>query len=226
MDELYTVLRKCRYFYGIPEERYPNVLSCLKAEKRRFKKGEKILCLDDRSELAGIIISGTLQQVLYDEAGNPINLNQISAGDAFGAELACSRGISSPTEFLSTTDSEVLFCNFYNVMNPEGKTCPYRQRVAANLLSDLADQVIYLDLRLRIMGQKVLRNKIRIYLQNQRMDEDGIIHLPFKRIEWANYLYADRSALSREMGRLQKEGVLISNKSAITILDQSFLSEK
>lgn len=139
----------------------------------------------------------------------------MSVGDVFGAELACNRNTASQTQLQAMTDCDILFCNFYNVMKPQAKACPYRQQVAANLLAEFAQQVIYLNLRLRIIGQKKLRDKIKIYSQSQRVDQSGIIHLPFSRVEWARFLYADRTALSREMGRLQNEGILRARKSEI-----------
>jgi len=42
--------------------------------------------------------------------------------------------------------------------------------------------------------------------------------------ELADYLCVDRSALSRELGRMQKEGILAFQGQQVRILDQSFLS--
>ena len=73
------------------------------------------------------------------------------------------------------------------------------------------------------MGQKRLRDKLKVYLQSQRPQIDGTIVLPYNRNELANFLYVDRSALSRELSRMQQEGILTYQGSVFHILDRSFL---
>lgn len=53
------------------------------------------------------------------------------------------------------------------------------------------------------------------------MDE---IRLEMGRGEMADYLCVDRSALSRELGRMQKEGILTYQGQVIQILDSKFLT--
>ena len=36
MDPITTVMRQCRLFDGIPEEKYQNVLACLRGETKLF----------------------------------------------------------------------------------------------------------------------------------------------------------------------------------------------
>ena len=38
MDPITTVMRQCRLFDGIPEEKYQNVLACLRGETKLFRK--------------------------------------------------------------------------------------------------------------------------------------------------------------------------------------------
>lgn len=38
MDPITTVMRQCRLFDGIPEEKYQNVLACLRGETKSFRK--------------------------------------------------------------------------------------------------------------------------------------------------------------------------------------------
>ena len=83
-----------------------------------------------------------------------------------------------------------------------------------------------LNLRLRIMSQEHIRSKVKIFLQNEKINENDEVILPFNRIEWARYLYTDRTALAKEITKLQKEGILISDKSRIKILDKSFLVDR
>ena len=77
---------------------------------------------------------------------------------------------------------------------------------------------------MRILAQNRLRNRIKLYLQMLAAKPGGELHLDMGRGELADYLCVDRSALSRELGRMQKEGILAFQGQQVHILDQSFLS--
>lgn len=202
MEEIYPILHRCSFFDGIPEEKYANVLFCLQGSRQFFSRSETILNIGESSQMAGVVLSGTVELIFYDENGNQINVNHISQGEMFGSELACSQRTPSPVQLRATTDCDVLFLNFATLLNVEAPTCPYRARVAANLLRDFARQTLFLNQKLRILGQKRLRDKIKVYLQGQPMKQDGSVTLPFSRNEMADFLYVDRSALSRELSRM------------------------
>lgn len=72
------------------------------------------------------------------------------------------------------------------------------------------------------MSQEHIRSKVKIFLQNEKINENDEVILPFNRVEWARYLYTDRTALAKEITKLHKEGILISDKSRIKILDKFF----
>lgn len=223
MEEIYSVLRNCSIFDGVPEEKYPKLLQRLKAKRIAFRKDETILNIGDQSQLAGIVLRGSVELSFLDEGGSQINVNHISSKGVFGTERACLQGDVSPMQLKAITDCEVLFLDFSVLMNDNSPLCPFRMRIAANLLREFAHQTRFLNQRLRIITQKRLRDKIKVCLQGQPMDPDGTIRLPFKRNEWADFLYADRSALSRELGRMSDEGIIAYQGQEIRILDGDFL---
>lgn len=96
-------------------------------------------------------------------------------------------------------------------------------QIALNLMQDFARRSLFLNQKIRIMGQKKLRDKLKIYFASFPGSESGSIHLPFSRTELAEYLYADRSALSRELSRMREEGLIDWTGREIHILDKNFL---
>ena len=101
---------------------------------------------------------------------------------------------------------QCFFCNFANVLSPGQKPCQYRQLAASNLLRDFATQVMQLNLRLRIMSQEHIRSKVKIFLQNEKINENDEVILPFNRVEWARYLYTDRTALAKGNNQTSERG--------------------
>lgn len=223
MKKYYPVFRNSSFFEGIPEEKYPSILSCLNGQFRSFHRSQMLLNIGEKSQMAGLILLGTIEMTYLDENGNQINLNHLSSGQLFGADLACSQH-DSLIQLQALTDCEVLFFRFDNLLADTDIHCPHRLRVTSNLLRTFARQTEFLNLRLRIISQKKLRDKLKLYFRTLPMDEHGQLKLPFTRHELAEYLYADRSALSRELCRMRDDGLLSFDGNHICLLDKAFLN--
>lgn len=223
MEKIYKTLRNCSIFNGVPEEKYPKLIERFRAKYAVFQKSETILNIGEYTQLVGIVISGEVELSFLDENGNQINVGHIVKDETFGMELACSQGDVSSLQFKAVTDCEILFMDISVLMNSQSPLCQFRMKMTTNLLRDFARQTKFLNQRLRIISQKRLRDRIKICLQSYPMDRDGTIHLPFKRHEWADFLYVDRSALSRELGRMSAEGLIRYRGQDICILDELFL---
>ena len=221
--ELERVLARSSIFDEIPRDKYENVLRCLCAGIKGFRKDENILNIGEYSHMSGIVIRGRVELSFFDENGNQISVNHIGPGEVFGAERACCGWAPSPIRLCAVTDCSLLFLDFSVLLRVENTGCPYRARVTANLLRDFARQTQFLNLKLRILAQKRLRDKLKVYLQTLRPAEDGSILLPFNRRELAEFLYVDRSALSRELSHMQEEGILTYSGRRVTIQREDFL---
>lgn len=202
------VLCQCGCFGGIPENKYGDVLRCLRAQNRKFQKGSMILQSGRRKNPAGIVLSGTVKLTLYSESDSEINTNHCTAGEMFGENLACSDLVNHYMQIWAESDCEILFLDFTALFSLEGCTCPFKMKVSTNLLQEFARKVNFLNDKVRILAQKRLRDKIKIYLQTCKCDSEGWISLPYDRNSLAEFICADRSALSRELGRMQREGIL------------------
>ena len=66
-----------------------------------------------------------------------------------------------------------------------------------------------LNQKVRILSQKALRDRVLVYLGTLKKDKDGFVKIPFTQTALAEHLGVNRSALSRELGRMQNEGLLI-----------------
>lgn len=223
MKNVYAVLHRCKFFEGIPEEKYPNVLRCLQAKQVAYTKNSTIQHIGEPAQMAGVVIHGTAELAFWDENGNQVNINHISSGEVFGAALACLEQQPCPIQVKALTDCEILLLNFNSLLNMEEPVCPYRMRVATNLLRDFAHQTLFLNQKLQIISQKRLRDKVKLYLRQQSFDKNGKVVLPYTRNEMADFLYVDRSALSRELGRMQQEGIISFQGQEFYILDKEFL---
>ena len=82
---------------------------------------------------------------------------------------------------------------------------------------------MFLNRKVRILGQKKLRDKIKVYLRGLEKKEDGTMKVVFNKSALAEFLGVDRSALSRELKRMQDEEIIVVSKDHIQVLDPDFL---
>lgn len=235
MDSSHPALKKCTFLKGIPETEYDNVLHCLKAKSGKFFKDDIIMNIGDKKLLAGVVLEGIAETSFLDETGNQVNIHHISNGEIFGAILVCAAKSFSPVRLKAITNCYILFLDFTVLLNPpifhcnnsqqSGICCPYWPQVAANMLKDFSRQALFMNQRLRILSQRKLRDKLKVFFQTLPQQENNTIILPFNRNELAEYLYADRSALSRELSRMSDESLIKFQGKIIHILDKNFLKK-
>jgi len=86
--------------------------------------------------------------------------------------------------------------------------------MTVNVLRQIAEEKVIQDKRIRVMGQKSIRAKLTSYIEEFLTDINNGIKT-MNNQELANFLGVDRSALSREISRMRKEGLLEQNELKI-----------
>ena len=73
--------------------------------------------------------------------------------------------------------------------------------------------------KIEVISKKTLREKIMAYLHQQSMEQNSKhFTIPLGRLELAEYLCADRSALTRELSYMQKDGLICYEKNTFKLL--------
>ena len=222
MESIFTAMRRCQLFDGIPEDKYQNVLNCLHGEVRTIPRNTVLLRIGERQRRPGVVMSGTLRISLYSEDGNLLTIDRLSRGRVFGESLVCSMSEDSPIQIDALTETEVLYLDFDPLLIQQENGCPYRMRVTANLLREMGKGALFLNQKMRILAQNRLRNRIKVYLQGLPIASNGEIRLEMGRGEMADYLCVDRSALSRELGGGERGGILTYEGRVVHVVDGDF----
>ncbi|MCR4629485.1 MAG: Crp/Fnr family transcriptional regulator [Clostridium sp.] len=218
------VILSSMLFRGVKESELPEALDFLKAVEKMYRKNAMIFMIGDPVRQAGLVLEGMTELSFLDEDENSVNMNHFSAGNTFGLSLAFVGTEKSPNQMQALTDCRILFLNLDALSGADAAIRPFQARIMANLLHSFAQQNVFLSQKVRIMGQHRLRDRIKVYLQQQRMAASEYITLRFNRNELAGFLGVNRSALSRELSHLQEEGILTVEGRRILVRDRSFLS--
>ncbi len=216
--EFLPILSKTKLFEHIPPEQYPQVFHFLRASIRRYEKDEFIQRLGEPLLCSGIVLDGTIEGSFISESYNKINMNHFSAGRSFAEALACVQTTHSPIQLKALTDCTVMLLNLKQILSEEECECSCQRILSVNLLKILASQNVFSNLKLRIANQKALRDRILMYLHSLAPDSNGFVHVQFTQTALAEFLGVNRSALSRELGNMQDEGLIVVEGKAMKLL--------
>ncbi|MBR2590074.1 MAG: Crp/Fnr family transcriptional regulator [Clostridia bacterium] len=213
-------LKKCILFENIPRENYDAVIAFLNGNIKHYYKDETIAHIDSTYQSVGLVLSGEVEIYLYNADYERVAVNRFSCGQLFG-EYTADLGLKeSPVEVIAMNECDILFMDLSILYHPEqfGEHRELAAILSANYIHNLKLKNMHLSIKVRILSQKSLRNRIYLFLCICERDEQGYITLPFSKTALAEHLAVNRSALSRELGRMQKDGVITMEGKKIKII--------
>ena len=216
MTKNYNKIIKNKLFHNISEENFSSMLNCLSSFERSYGKNESIVNEGDPINFVGAVLEGSVKITRTDYDGNMVILAEVSEGDIFAEVFACAQISKCPVSIVSTTESRVLFFDYYKIITTCSASCIFHQQLIANMLNIVAQKSLYLNNRLNIISKKSLRNKLLTYFQYASMGQARFT-IPMNREELAHFICADRSALSNELSKMKKEGLLDYHKNTFTL---------
>ena len=216
-DYIYSI-RKCYLFDGIKDEQLADAIKLLNGRIKKVIKDDYIVQLGGTIQYAGLLLKGKIESSFQNENFDQITMHTFTGGYLFGEGLVINHAKNSPVQVRAVEDSVVLFIDLEMIYAAAGNS-PVRNILARNLIKSLAKKNLILNQKVRILSQKSLRDRIFIYLRTLPKDRDGYVKIPFTQTALAEYLGVNRSALSRELGRMQNEGLLVINGKKIKIID-------
>lgn len=211
-------IRKCYLFDGIKDEQLADAIKLLNGRIKKVVKDDYIVQLGGTIQYAGLLLKGKIESSFQNENFDQITMHTFTGGYLFGEGLVINHAKNSPVQVRAVEDSVVLFIDL-EMIYAAADNSPVRNILARNLIKSLAKKNLILNQKVRILSQKSLRDRIFIYLRTLPKDKDGYAKIPFTQIALAEYLGVNRSALSRELGRMQNEGLLVIDGKKIKIID-------
>lgn len=218
MNKYINTLQVCPLFQEIKSDDISGLLTCLGAVVRKFPKNQHILSEGDPATLVGILLSGGASIVNRDIYGNRNIVSQVNPGELFGESFACSDTKTLPVSVEATTDSEVMLMDCHRITTSCSNACRFHNQMIYNLLQIVATRNLEFHKKLEILSKRTTRDKLIAYLLSEakRAGSDSFT-IPYDRQGLADYLGVERSAMSNELGKLQREGILKTYRSHFTI---------
>lgn len=194
-------------FCGIAESDIAAILTCLSATRKEFKQGECVIWQGDTVEKVGILLSGSAQSTKTDATGKLVIVTLIRPGDYIGVLLAASHNRTSPVSVRAVEDLVVLFIPLQSLLSR--RDCPHHPELLSNLLNGIAEKALVLHDRNDCLIRPTIREKVLVFLAQQAHNAGSRSFIvPMNRDAMAEYLDVNRSALSRELSWMKRDGLI------------------
>ena len=203
---------------NIAQENREAMLKCINAYTKEFTKGDFVLSSEDSPMLMGVLQRGSVHMVTEDMWGSRSLLCMLEPGDLMGETFACAREENYTIGYQAVSDCQVLFMDFGRVMHTCDMMCAFHHRLIENMVKMIAAKNLEFIKKIDVMSKMHMREKILTLLsQYAAAAGSQTFVMPMGRVRMAEYLCVDRSAMSRELAKMAKEGLIEFERSRFTI---------
>jgi len=218
MKEYYKILKESQLFFGFSEDNIDSVAKILNLSVSRFPKSSVIYNQGETVTKAGLLLEGTITAESVSYSGERRLIQTHTKGSLFADVLMSSENHPTPVSVIAKEDCKVVFIDFQKLT--ENACNPLCRKVLANMLHGIAHKFWLLNRKIAYLSCKSLRSRIAMFLLDMHKQYSShTFNLPYNREEQASLLGANRSALSRELSRMQEENIISYYKNSFKIED-------
>ena len=191
----------------LPEEQ-ERMRVCFQAREFSFQNHEIIFAYSHTMNKIGLILSGRAVLYYCDEEGNQYMIDELKKDAVFGEPFLLPAD-SQNYYVQAEEETRVMFIDYTHVIKRCENACRHHSQLVSNLLQMIALQSRQQVQRIYVLSRTTIRKKIMAYLEGLSEEQQSRrIRLSLSYTDLAGYLSVDRSAMTRELKSLEKEGFL------------------
>ena len=191
---------------------------CFSPVLRTYNRGEIITICSPENDTIGIITSGTAYLSTLNAEEQRRKIDYYQKGNVFGKHFL------PDTEenlfyVMAKTNCTVEFIKYKKLINCCEKRCAKHVAFIDHMIMTTARKsLVHID----ILCQRTLRSKLMSFFEYLSAEENSHkFTLPLPLSDLADYLAVDRSAMMREIKKLNEEGIISSDKRKVTLIKQA-----
>lgn len=219
----YDTLRATSLLQNMRDDELDSMMQCFRPRVRRYQKGEFLLLAGYENHEVGIVLEGSITAFKNTPDGASVAITHMGPSGLFGDVLSGS-SLRSPVSVMAETDCLAAYLPYQKIIHPCASLHESHYQLLQNLVTTISNKYFALDRRVELLICKGLRARICIWLLDEaERAGSNTFSVSLTRAGLAEYLNCDRSALSRELGRMQQEGLLETYRGSFKILDTNRL---
>ncbi len=210
-----SVLRNSILFKGFDDTEISELLKALKALEKKYNKGNVIFSSGETIDNLCYVTAGSVTVESNDMWGNRTILNLVSKGQFFAESYALLPNEPMLVDVCAAEDCTIIFLSMRSLTNLDDKV---RSRLLANLLTITTRKNLHLSSRSFHTAPRQVRRRIMAYLNTVSVRKHSReFDIPFDRQQLADYLNVERSVLSNELSKMQRDGLIRCRKNHFEI---------
>ena len=214
----YKELGKKILFQGMTEDEISQCLASLHATEKSYKKGSIILHAGDITDRMGMVLSGSVTVESNDEWGNCTILSHVGPSQYFAETYALLPDEVMLVDVKANEDCKILFVYTGHILGSL-PTATWKEKLVKNLLCISARKNLTLSGRSFHTSPKSARGRLLSYLNTVSLQKHSTeFDIPFDRQQLADYLNLERTNMSKELTRMQKDGIIECRKSHFRLI--------
>lgn len=220
MDKFISALQKCTLFKNKNAEDIRRLLSGTSSKIEHYKENETIFSPIQQADRIGIILSGAVDVQKLFPNGKIVIIERKQASDVIGEACIFSKHNDYSDHVCACKPSDVLLILKADLL----KLFVQDTGFMLNFLESISNSTLLLKHKIGILSLDTIQEKIAGYLihaiqhENPSDDANGV-ELPFSKKAWAESMNVSRTSLSRELRKLEQEGILSFEKRRIRVRD-------
>ena len=166
-----------------------------------------------------LILDGAVNIEKDSYWGRRIIISRLEKNDNLALSFVGSKDVESSVDAITVEDTLVLILGYEKCTSMCQNACVRHKVLINNLFQILSKENIELIQKIENVSQKTIRDKLMTYFSNEaQKNHSNTFTINFNRQDLADYLNVDRSAMSFELSKLQKEGYIKYDKNHFELL--------
>ena len=219
IENYYNQIKNSPVFYGMNDEELRGLLECFHARVRKYEKDEMIIRQGDIVSNIYLILEGAVNIEKDSYWGRRIIISRLGKNDNLALSFVGSKNIESNVDAITVENTLVLILGYEQCTSMCQNACTRHKVLINNLFQILSRENIELIQKIENVSQKTIRDKLMTFLSNEAQKKhSNSFSIQFNRQDLADYLNVDRSAMSFELSKLQKEGLIKYDKNKFELI--------
>jgi CRP-like cAMP-binding protein len=218
MEAYYNQIKNSPIFFGLSEDELKEMLVCFNARIKTYENEEIIIRQGDMVKNIYLVLEGNVNIEKDSYWGRRIIVTQLGVNDNIALAFVASKNVESSIDAVSVGKSKLLILSYEKCTTMCQNVCVKHRNLINNLFEILSKENIELLQKIENISQKTIREKLLTYFSNEaRKKKSNIFEISFNRQDLADYLNIDRSAMSFELSKMQKDGLINFDKNKFTL---------
>jgi CRP-like cAMP-binding protein len=223
IKEHFKAISQCSLFKNIEDSEVESICESIQMKKNTYQKHDIIVDEGDHCNELNIILKGKVELHTFFISGDVASLITLTESDIFGEAILFSNKSDYPISATALSDVTLLRLRKSDILHIMEEHPVFLE----NYLGLLSRKLLFLNDKFKLLSLSTIRGKIaHVLIKLSKEQESETVKLPFSKEKMALHICTRRPSLSRELAKMQKDGLIQYDKSIVKILDYDALVDE